>query len=173
MGSPFPSLDHHYKSMAFLAPNSIITNKIHIKYIYINKLTMAMNTVFLLFTFSLLIMSTHSTREFPFQPLIPGLNSTGPGGEALDCLTALYRIKSCSNEILAYFAKGAIDITPPCCEAITLITHQCWPAVLSTIGYGPNQVYILRGYCDAAASYAPVFGPVLSPVGQPLSPVNY
>ncbi|KAL3626337.1 hypothetical protein CASFOL_029886 [Castilleja foliolosa] len=125
-----------------------------------------------------------STRELPFIPLIPGLNPIGLDhgpqvkDDALDCFSALYKIKSCSNEIVDYFSKGSIDITRPCCEAITLITHHCWPALLSTLGYGPDQIGILRGYCDAVAPdgvFGPIpspFGPVPSPFGLPLDVVN-
>ncbi|PIN26845.1 hypothetical protein CDL12_00389 [Handroanthus impetiginosus] len=113
---------------------------------------------------------TFSAREIPFpglhnliRPGIPDLESP-----ALDCWTALYEIISCTNEIVAYFSNGAIDITPPCCWAITVITHNCWPAMLSVLGYSPDQANILRGYCDAVASEVAEFGPVPSHVGQPL-----
>lgn len=137
---------------------------------------MALKCVFFLLTITS-FMSSYSSREFPFPPLFPGLNLTGPGGpevegQALDCWTALYKIRSCSNEIIAYFTNGTIDITPPCCEAVALITHHCWPAVLGALGYSPDQTNILRGYCDATASFVAGFGPVSSPVGQPLPAVN-
>ncbi|KAI3451043.1 hypothetical protein Pfo_007708 [Paulownia fortunei] len=138
---------------------------------------MAVKGVLFLVTITCFMSSYSSAREFPFPPLIPGFNLTGPGGpevegKALDCWTALNKIRSCSNEIVAYFANGTIDITPPCCEAITLITHSCWPAVLSALGYTLDQTYILRGYCDAIAPFAKGFGPVPSPLGQPLPAVN-
>lgn len=100
---------------------------------------------------------TYESREF----LGPVLESTG-----LDCWTALYKIRSCSNEIVAYFVEGSVDITPPCCESIALITHHCWPAVLGVLGYSPAQTDVLRGYCDAVASSADVgFGPAPGPLG--------
>ncbi|KAK4394398.1 Egg cell-secreted protein 1.4 [Sesamum angolense] len=121
--------------------------------------------LFLLTITTTLIMSSFQARELPFPP---DHNSTPElQGPALDCLIALYKIRSCSNEIIAYFANGTIDITPPCCQAITLITHSCWPAVLSALGYSPDQASILRGYCDAVASEVARFGPVPSPLGQP------
>ncbi|KAL7144134.1 hypothetical protein ABFS83_08G238300 [Erythranthe nasuta] len=94
---------------------------------------------------------------------------------ATRCLTALYKIKSCTKEILEYFATGAIDISPPCCEAISVITHKCWPSFLGTLGFSQDQTYILRGYCDAVAAAAytttrsgsvpsPVVGPSNGPV---------
>ncbi|KAL2240171.1 egg cell-secreted protein 1.4-like [Sesamum indicum] len=124
--------------------------------------------LFLLTITTALLMSSFQARELPF-PQAPDHNPTPElQGSALDCLTALYKIRSCSNEIIAYFSNGTIDITPPCCQAITLITHSCWPAVLSILGYSPDQASILRGYCDAVASEVAQFGPVPSPLGQPL-----
>ncbi|KAK4417357.1 Egg cell-secreted protein 1.4 [Sesamum alatum] len=125
--------------------------------------------LFFLTITSTLIMSSFPARDFPFPPAPDDHHNPIPEleGQALDCLTALYKIRSCSNEIIAYFANGTIDITPPCCQAITLITHSCWPAVLSALGYTPDQANILRGYCDAVASEVARFGPVPSPLGQP------
>ncbi|KAL1536656.1 egg cell-secreted protein 1.2-like [Salvia divinorum] len=118
-----------------------------------------------LFLISIILIIPHlESREYPGPQLE---ESTG-----LDCWTALYKIRSCSNEIVAYFASGAIDITPPCCEAIALITHQCWPAVLGVLGYGQDQADVLRGYCDAIDSYTAVSGPAQPPLGLSLVPVN-
>lgn len=115
---------------------------------------MASNVAFLVLAIaSLAFIPAHESREFP----VPVLESTG-----LDCWTALYKIRSCSNEIVAYFVDGSIDIDPPCCESIALITHHCWPAVLGVLGYGPDQTDILRGYCDAVASSV---GPAPGPLG--------
>ncbi|KAL6576076.1 hypothetical protein OROHE_000547 [Orobanche hederae] len=134
--------------------------------------------LFFLLTITSLMVRISSSRETPFLPLIPGLNPIGThhGPEvkdkALDCFSALYKIRSCSNEIVDYFSKGSIDISRACCEAITLITHHCWPAVLDTLGYGTDQISILRGYCDAVAPDGGILGPVASPYGQPSPIVN-
>ncbi|PIN17355.1 hypothetical protein CDL12_09977 [Handroanthus impetiginosus] len=105
------------------------------------------------------LLYTFSAREIPLpglhnliHPWIPDLEI-----HAMDCWTALHKIRSCSNEIVAYFSNGAIDITPPCCQAIIVITHYCMA-----------RSNIMRGYCDAVASEVVGFGPVPSPVGQPL-----
>ncbi|KAL8477751.1 hypothetical protein ACS0TY_029886 [Phlomoides rotata] len=130
---------------------------------------MALNTIFFFFSFLLTITShTSSAQEFPGSVL------EDPGqGPALDCFAAISEIRSCSNEIVAYFANGTIDISPPCCEAIDTITHRCWSAVLGVFGFGSDQADILRGYCDAAVSSYTVFGPgpSPSPIGQPLPAV--
>ncbi|XP_042027132.1 egg cell-secreted protein 1.2-like [Salvia splendens] len=122
---------------------------------------MAFKLAFFLISLTLIIPQLES-RKFPELE-----ESTG-----LDCWTALHKIRSCSNEIVAYFASGAIDITPPCCEAIALITHQCWPAVLGVLGYGQDQADVLRGYCDAIDSYTAVPGPAPGQLGLSFAPVN-
>ncbi|CAB4319713.1 unnamed protein product [Prunus armeniaca] len=35
-----------------------------------------------------------------------------------------------------------------CCEAIRTIEHQCWPALLSTLGFTTEETDVLKGYCD-------------------------
>ncbi|VFQ96069.1 unnamed protein product [Cuscuta campestris] len=88
------------------------------------------------------------------------------GGSSPGCWDALWEIKSCMNEIEAYFINGTIDIGPPCCQAITTITRHCWPAVLAGVGVTPEESDILRGYCDAESAAADVvvsFQPLPSP----------
>ncbi|KAL8047304.1 hypothetical protein ABFX02_08G231800 [Erythranthe guttata] len=148
----------------------------------------ANGVVFFLTLTSLTLSSYSAGRETPIQPPTNsdepgwgplGINGSGP----LDCLTALYKIKSCTKEILEYFATGAIDISPPCCEAISVITHKCWPSFLGTLGFSQDQTYILRGYCDAVAAAAytttrsgsvpsPVVGPSNGPVSSPNGPTQ-
>ncbi|PIN26895.1 hypothetical protein CDL12_00344 [Handroanthus impetiginosus] len=115
------------------------------------------------------LMHNFSAREIPFPGLHNLIHPRIPDLEihAMDCWTALYKIRSCSNETVAYFSNGAIDITPSCCQAITVITHNCWAAVLSVLGYGLDQANITRGYCDAVASEVVGFRPVPSLFGQP------
>ncbi|XP_023881145.2 egg cell-secreted protein 1.4 [Quercus suber] len=68
------------------------------------------------------------------------------------CWNALLELKSCSNEIVVFFLNGQADIGPDCCRAITIITHNCWPAMLTSLGFTAEEGNILSGYCDAAAS---------------------
>lgn len=128
---------------------------------------MGLKAIFLFLTItSHVIMLIYSSREYP------GSGPDGsPQGPALDCFAAISEIRSCSNEIVAYLANGTLDISPPCCEAIDMITHRCWPAVLGVFGFGPDQTDILRGFCDAATDSYAVFGPDPNPVGQPLPAV--
>lgn len=72
-------------------------------------------------------------------------------------------LKSCSNEIVLYFTNGEADIGPDCCCAITVITHNCWPAMLTSLGFTPEEGHYLRGYCDAAAAAStPALAPAAS-----------
>ncbi|KAL3527928.1 hypothetical protein ACH5RR_012584 [Cinchona calisaya] len=85
-------------------------------------------------------------------------------GSVLDCLNALTEIKSCTNEIVVFFANGKTDIGPECCKSITVITHNCWPTILTALGFTADETYVLRGYCDAtssslSASSGPAQGP--------------
>lgn len=55
-----------------------------------------------------------SARE---RPILARLDQADEGS-ILDCWNALGEIKSCTNEIVAYFTIGTIDIDLPCCQAI-------------------------------------------------------
>ncbi|XAR73240.1 hypothetical protein NMG60_11007147 [Bertholletia excelsa] len=76
----------------------------------------------------------------------------GGGGGLMECWHALTEIKSCSDEIVVFFLEGMTDIGPACCKAISTITHHCWPSMLTTLGFTPEETSLLRGYCDAASS---------------------
>ncbi|KAK4356203.1 hypothetical protein RND71_025174 [Anisodus tanguticus] len=89
-----------------------------------------------------------NAREIPIMARLDEANQ----GSIMECWNALAEIKSCTNEIVAYFTIGTIDIDFPCCQAISVITYHCWPSMLSTLGFTPEETNILRGYCDAAAS---------------------
>ncbi|RVX21394.1 Egg cell-secreted protein 1.4 [Vitis vinifera] len=41
------------------------------------------------------------------------------------------------------------DIGPDCCGAIDIITRNCWPTMLTSLGFTAEEGNILRGYCDA------------------------
>lgn len=75
-------------------------------------------------------------------------------GETVDCWSALLELKSCSNEIVLFFLNGQTDIGPDCCRSIGIITRNCWPAMLTYIGFTAEEGNILRGYCDAVSSAA-------------------
>ncbi|GAU12573.1 hypothetical protein TSUD_131830 [Trifolium subterraneum] len=35
-----------------------------------------------------------------------------------------------------------------CCKAIKIIGHDCWPNIVSSLGFTNEESYILEGYCD-------------------------
>ena len=122
-------------------------------------------TILLLATFTCSIAYSGATRELPkpdeqqffnlelVAAKDESRNSTN--GTLANCWNAIAEIKSCGNEITAYFNNGTIDIGVPCCQAIKMITLHCWPSMLSVLGITPDQCNILVGYCDASAAAAP------------------
>lgn len=127
---------------------------------------MALKPVILFLVISCFVLiSCSSAREVP-------RNKTGdqtsseltsrlePNGSVLDCWNALTEIKSCSNEIAIFFKNGTTDIGPECCQAIIVITRNCWPTILTALGFTADETYVLRGYCDASfSSSGPAQGP--------------
>ncbi|CAK7350299.1 unnamed protein product [Dovyalis caffra] len=92
-------------------------------------------------------------------------------GSLVECFDALMEIKSCTNEIVLYFTNGqADDIGPDCCRAIHTITHKCWPAMFTSLGFTDEEGNILRGYCDAFPSSSTLISPASAP--SPLAPVS-
>lgn len=87
-------------------------------------------------------------------------SNTSTNGTLGNCWNTIAEIKSCTNEISAYFKNGAIDIGLPCCQAIKIITQHCWPAMLTALRITPDQTNILVGYCDASVSVIPSPSPV-------------
>ncbi|KAL5751965.1 hypothetical protein ACOSP7_022136 [Xanthoceras sorbifolium] len=99
------------------------------------------------------------------QHYMPGYNLEArleDSGGLAECWTALMELKSCTNEIVLFFLNGQANIGPDCCRAIGIITRNCWPAMLTSLGFTTEEGNILRGYCDASPP------PVLAP-----PPVTY
>jgi hypothetical protein len=67
------------------------------------------------------------------------------------CWEALMDIKSCTGEIILFFLNGEAYLGPGCCRAIRVIEQSCWAAdaMLSVIGFTPEEGDMLKGYCDA------------------------
>ncbi|KAF7834190.1 egg cell-secreted protein 1.4-like [Senna tora] len=80
------------------------------------------------------------------------IEGNGSNGDLVECWRCLIELKSCSNEIVVFFMNGDANIGPECCRAIAVITHNCWPAMLTSLGFTAHEGDILRGYCDAAAN---------------------
>ena len=110
---------------------------------------------------------TATSRNIVNLHIKPGSNlqvRLETSGGLAECWTALMELKSCTNEIVLFFLNGQANIGPDCCRAIGIITHNCWPAMLTSLGFTAEEGNILRGYCDA--SPAPVSSP-LPDVYQP------
>lgn len=71
----------------------------------------------------------------------------GGEGSMPVCWNALFEIKSCTNEIILFFFNGESYLGKDCCKAIRTITYNCWPSMLTSIGFTAEEVDILRGYC--------------------------
>ncbi|KAL6902300.1 hypothetical protein ACP4OV_005176 [Aristida adscensionis] len=73
------------------------------------------------------------------------------GEGSQQCWEALVEIKSCTGEIILFFLNGEAYLGPGCCRAIRVIEQRCWAAdaVLSAIGFTPEEGDMLKGYCDA------------------------
>ncbi|PQP99944.1 egg cell-secreted protein 1.1 [Prunus yedoensis var. nudiflora] len=54
-------------------------------------------------------------------------------------------------------------VSVSCCEAVRTIDHQCWLALLGTLGFTAEETDVLKGYCDEADH-------VKSPPANPPSP---
>ncbi|KAJ8765733.1 hypothetical protein K2173_014855 [Erythroxylum novogranatense] len=87
-------------------------------------------------------------------------------GGLVECWNALLDLKSCSNDIILFFLDGQSSIGPNCCSAIETITRNCWPSMLSSLGFTAQEGSILRGYCDAESSATPP--PLLPPTASPI-----
>ncbi|KAL2498681.1 Egg cell-secreted protein 1.1 [Abeliophyllum distichum] len=71
-----------------------------------------------------------------------------------NCWDSLFQLQSCTSEVVFFFLNGETYLGPSCCRAIKTIEHQCWPAMLGSLGYTTEEGDILRGYCDAS-DYSP------------------
>ncbi|KAK0603142.1 hypothetical protein LWI29_001803 [Acer saccharum] len=119
------------------------------------------NVLLIILAFTCFIASgTATSRNTVNLHIKPGSNlqvRLETSGGLAECWTALMELKSCTNEIVLFFLNGQANIGPDCCLAIGIITHNCWPAMLTSLGFTAEEGNILRGYCDA--SPAPVSAP--------------
>ncbi|CAL4932176.1 unnamed protein product [Urochloa decumbens] len=85
-------------------------------------------------------------------PPLAGLAQRLEGeGSQQQCWEALVEVKSCTGEIVLYLLNGEAYLGPGCCRAIRVIEQSCWAAdaMLSAIGFTPEEGDMLKGYCDA------------------------
>ncbi|RZC57081.1 hypothetical protein C5167_004390 [Papaver somniferum] len=88
------------------------------------------------------------------------INGEDGGAGMVECWNALYELRSCTNEIILFFMDGEMYLGVECCRAIRIITRECWPSMLTSVGFTAEEGDILRGYCDASHSTAPRSSPV-------------
>ncbi|KAF5727687.1 hypothetical protein HS088_TW22G01384 [Tripterygium wilfordii] len=122
---------------------------------------MAVKNVLIVLAFVCWISNAFATRDHQLH-VKPGENLKArleASGGLVECWNALMELKSCSNEIVLFFLNGETDLGPDCCSAIEVITKNCWPAMLTSLGFTAEEGSILRGYCDASSSSAPAVAP--------------
>ncbi|KAK9154243.1 hypothetical protein Sjap_001723 [Stephania japonica] len=83
-------------------------------------------------------------------------------GGMMECWNALLELKSCSNEIVLFFLNGDNYLGQDCCRAVRTIMLQCWPSMLTSIGFTAEEGDVLRGFCDASATTAAAPVPAVS-----------
>ncbi|BBH08921.1 Protein of unknown function D [Prunus dulcis] len=113
-----------------------------------------------LFLLTLLALSTmplfiaaNSARSLNYNPI--GLNANlearlNLDEESSNCWNSLFQLQACSGEVVMFFLNGETYLGHGCCEAIQTIEHQCWPALLGTLGFTTEETNVLKGYCDEA-----------------------
>ncbi|KAK8556658.1 hypothetical protein V6N13_064676 [Hibiscus sabdariffa] len=84
-----------------------------------------------------------------------------------ECWNALNELKSCTDEIILFFVNGQTDIDADCCGAVEVINRNCWPTMLTSLGFTSEEGKILRGYCDVSSAPIPVPAPAPNPVPAP------
>ncbi|XP_062021484.1 egg cell-secreted protein 1.1-like [Rosa rugosa] len=70
--------------------------------------------------------------------------------ESSNCWDSLFQLQACTGEVILFFFNGETYLGHGCCEAIKTIEHQCWPALLGSLGFTTQETDILKGYCDGA-----------------------
>ncbi|KDP21201.1 hypothetical protein JCGZ_21672 [Jatropha curcas] len=67
--------------------------------------------------------------------------------ESPNCWDSLIQLQACSGEIVMFFLNGETYLGHSCCHAIRIISEQCWPNLVDTIGFTDEEGDILEGYC--------------------------
>ncbi|CAF2049898.1 hypothetical protein BRARA_I04617 [Brassica rapa] len=111
---------------------------------------MASNTCFSLFaTIALLLLVNISGRTLPATADPNNIAARLNGGGLMECWDALYELKSCTNEIVLFFLNGETKLGDGCCHAVDVITINCWPSMLTSLGFTSEETNVLRGFCQS------------------------
>ncbi|KAG7567204.1 Prolamin-like domain [Arabidopsis thaliana x Arabidopsis arenosa] len=113
---------------------------------------MASNTSFLFVTVTLLLVLNVSCRTLPAVADSTNIAERLTGGGLMQCWDALYELKSCTNEIVLFFLNGETKLGSGCCNAVDVITTDCWPAMLTSLGFTSEETNVLRGFCQSPTS---------------------
>ncbi|KAK1436402.1 hypothetical protein QVD17_02181 [Tagetes erecta] len=98
-----------------------------------------------------------SRKTYPDKGLAARLQGDQKdSGGLMDCWNALLELKSCTNEIILFFVNGDSYLTMDCCRAIRTITYDCWPSMLTSLGFTSEEGDILQGYCGGAPLPQPI-----------------
>ncbi|KAL5974536.1 hypothetical protein ACLOJK_031202 [Asimina triloba] len=105
------------------------------------------------------------------QDLLARLDAAGngTGSSYSDCFIALLDLRSCTGEIVLFFLNGETYLGPDCCRAVHVIARQCWPSMLTSIGFTVEEGEILLGYCDASSPPPPALGGPVAAAGPSIS----
>ncbi|XP_008231912.1 PREDICTED: egg cell-secreted protein 1.1-like [Prunus mume] len=125
-------------------------------------------TFLALWTMPLFISMTTSARSLNYDPIGSNQNPNlearlNLDEESSNCWDSLFQLHACSGEVVMFFLNGETYLGHGCCEAIRTIEHQCWPALLGTLGFTTEETDVLKGYCDEADH-------IQSPPTRPPSP---
>ncbi|KFK32864.1 hypothetical protein AALP_AA6G297100 [Arabis alpina] len=124
---------------------------------------MASNTCFVFFAVALLLLVNISGRTLPATEDSTNIAARLTGGGLMQCWDALYELKSCTNEIILFFLNGETKLGSGCCNAVEVITSDCWPAMLTSLGFTSEETNVLRGFCqspNSGGSSSPAPSPV-------------
>ncbi|KAL4559094.1 hypothetical protein LXL04_031227 [Taraxacum kok-saghyz] len=102
------------------------------------------------------VVSTNHVMIKPGQDLVARLEREKDMAGLMECWNALLELKSCTNEIILFFINGDSYLTMECCRAIRIITYECWPSMLTSLGYTSEEGDILKGYCGGSPLPQPV-----------------
>ncbi|ESQ46085.1 hypothetical protein EUTSA_v10000374mg [Eutrema salsugineum] len=123
---------------------------------------MASSSGFLFATVALLLVFNISSKTLPMTPDYANIAARLNGGGLMECWDALYELKSCTNEIVLFFLNGETKLGVGCCHAVEVISNNCWPAMLTSLGFTSEETNVLRGICQSPNSGGS--SPATSPV---------
>lgn len=124
--------------------------------------------------FFLMVMLTWTTasmvmaRSLDSMPTLQARLKVPEGEEeSSKCWDSLFELQSCTTEVILFFLNGETHLGRDCCHAILIIQQECWPALLTSLGFTPQEDDILRGYCDASDSAPTPLVPPPNPAVHP------